>query len=181
VSTPPGPLFTPPIVLPVRFRSRHVARTIFAYLSQRLTEAGWVHDPVNFGATAITLQESPPEDVTTIAVNTVAVTIGDEPADLDEQLGGGLVSVEYPVLVDVFGESYSLSQSLAADVKDALSRRVIPAYDWSNGGPTLLDGSLIEFVDVSGPRTPASSQALAGAARHWRVLTAIAYTTFALP
>jgi hypothetical protein len=174
-------LFPPPIVLPVRFRSRHVARTIFAYVSQRMTEAGWVNDPVNFGATPVTLQEAPPEDVTTIAMNTVAVTVGDEPADFDEQLGGGLVSVEYPVLVDIFGESYSLSQSIAADVKDALARRAIAVYDWSGSGPTLLEGSLIEFFEVSGARTPASPQALAGAARHWRVLTAVAYTTFAIP
>lgn len=179
------PTFIEPLTPPgMRFRDRHVQQTIQSYLIQQLTRLGWVNDPVNFGGTPMSFMEFPPDENSAsgeIPYNRVAITLGNEPEELEEQLGGGLYSVAYPLYVDIYGEKYSVSRSIGGDVKDCLTRKAIPLYDWtladSHTPPRRLPGAWIEFDSVAGPRAPAGAGA-DGFRRYWRVVQALATTTF---
>lgn len=179
--TSPDPLFAPLPAMPLRFRGRHVTDTVAAFVRQRLDELGWITPPTNLDATPLTFVQTPPQVAAEVQPNTIAVTIGDEPADFEEQLGGDLVSVEYPVYVDIYAETRPLAYRIGSDVKDILSRRTIPLLDWTGATPVPVAGSSIEFDNVSGPRTPEGAAALQGMDRHWRVVQAVAYTYFAVP
>jgi hypothetical protein len=179
--TGPDPLFAPLPAMPLRFRGRHVTDTVAAFVRQRLDELGWVTPPTNLDATPVTFVQAPPQVPAEVVPNTIAVTLGDEPADFEEQLGGELVSVEYPVFVDLYAESRALAYRIGSDVKDILTRRTIPLLDWTTDPPVTVPGSSIEFDNVSGPRTPEGAAALQGMDRHWRVVQATAYTYFAVP
>ena len=174
------PTFIPPIMPALRFRGRHVQQTIASYVAQQMDTLGWVSAPINFAGTPMTFIESVPEETaanTAVAPNTLAITLGDEPDELEEQLGGGLYTVRYPLFIDIYGESYSGSRSIAIDVKDILTRKSIPVFDWS-AVPTQVLGSWIEFENVRGPGTPQGSLNASGFRKFWRTVTGQALATF---
>lgn len=175
------PSFIPPILPALRFRGRHVQQTIASYIQQQMTDLGWVDSPVNFGGTMMTFIESPPEETaaaTAVPPNTMSISLGDEPDELEEQMGGGLYTVLYSLFVDIYGESYSGSRSIAIDVKDILTRKSIPVFDWTASTPAQVLGAWIEFQNVSGSRTPQAALNAEGFRKYWRVVTAGALVTF---
>lgn len=180
------PTFVDPILPALRFRSRHVQETIASYLKQYLAQLGWVDAPVNFGTTPVTFMLFPPEDERAtkgeIPPNRIAITLGNEPDELEEQLGGGLYSVAYPLFVDIYGEHFSISRSIGNDVKDLLTRKAIDLFDWTladeTHAPVQVPGAWIEFNNVAGPRMPAGATTAEGFRRYWRVVQAVALTTF---
>lgn len=175
----------------LRFRQRHVHQTISDYLVSNLQQLGWgnsaagpddpVNANVNFGGVPMTFVETPPDEAgVAIAANSMSIAIGDEPSDQVEQLGGGLISVGYPLIVDIYGQDHSFSVSISQDVKDLLSRKVIPLYSYMAVPRTPVAGSYIEFEDVIGPERPEGGQTASADSfrRYWRTMRATATTYF---
>lgn len=155
----------------LRFRQRHVHRTIRDYVQSGLTNLGWVDEPVNFGTTPVTFIDVQPEEAgISIAPNTVALTLGDEPADRDEELGAGLRSCAYTVFVDVYGADAPTAISIASDVRDLLRDQIIALADYTTDVNGATTASTIEFetVIIEKPATVVLDN------RHWRVVKATA-------
>lgn len=160
----------------MRFRYRHTHKTLCAYIEARLTTLGWVNSPINFGTTAVTFTEiQPDENGEKIEPNVVAITLGDGPDDVLEELGGGLYSISYPLFVDVYATNQSLAVSIADDVKDSLNHDMsIPLYDWTNPSAPVQQSDYITFEKVFGPERPPVSVASNDFRRHWRVVKGLA-------
>lgn len=158
----------------MRFRVRHVQQTIADHVESELTRLGWVTPPVNFGTDPLTFLEVAPEDTTPVAANTVATTVGEEGEDVHQQMGGGLLAVDYPVYIDVYGASGGITVSIASDVKAILRDAIIAVVDQGSGQPVE---ELIEFQDVRVVR-PAGAGTGAEFKRFWRTVTATANVTF---
>lgn len=160
----------------MRFRQRFVQKTIATHLEGQLVALGWVNAPINFGATAVAVIETDPEDLpAALKSNTVAISMGDEAEDTVEELGGGFYSVETPVFFDIFGDSHAVAVAIASDIKEMYTRgKRLTVQDWTTGSavPTT---EYIDFETVVGPIRP---QGTLGASdpflKHWRVVKAMA-------
>jgi hypothetical protein len=172
-------LFAFAVVPSLRFMSRQVHKTVARYVEEKLTELGWVNDPVNFGTVPLTFQEAIPEDNgKSVETNTVSITIGDVSEDIARELGGGYYEVIMPIFVDVYGQTASTSQSIADDVKEQMTRGVIiPVYDWTASTP-VVTSTTIEFENVLGPERPQASQALSDFRKYWRVVKVEAHVFY---
>lgn len=171
-------LFAPAVVAGTRFRSRHVQKTVASFLQEKLGELGWLTPPINFGSTPVTFKEiQPDENGLTVVANTVSVTGGDLGESLDQQLGGGIWELVIPFFVDVYGETSSVSTSIAEDLREQLAYgRVLPLLDWSDvQAPVSVEGSYIEMENVVGPERPQAGQLSADFRRNWRVVKAEAH------
>lgn len=166
------PLFGLPAPISLRFRSRHAHKTVAAYIEEKLTQLGWVGSAVPFGATPLTFKEVvPDENGVAVAANTVSITAGDLSEDALAELGGGLWEVVLPIFIDVYGDSASIAQSIAEDVREQLTRgMVIPMFDWSDVQAPALDGGYIEFEGVVGPERPQASAVSQDFRKFWRVV-----------
>jgi hypothetical protein len=133
----------------MRFRSRHVHETLKQYVTDTLTSQGWVSAPVNFGTTPVTvLGHMPLEAGETPAPNTVAVSLGDESKQEDEELGAGLQSVRYVFFVDVWGATEGVGESIAQDVKDAFVNKVLTLRDFTSDADGTATTDQLEFEMV---------------------------------
>jgi hypothetical protein len=160
-----------------RFRQRHVHKTLVDYLRNGLVDRGWVTPPINFGTTPVTFMEAQPEEGgIRVPPNTVAITIGDEAEDLDEEMGAGLQSCAYALFVDIYGADNSSAVSIASDIKDLLKNMYLPLRDYttvSGGAPTE---HMIELEDVTVERATTSTGAIDK--RFWRIVKAMAVLYF---
>src|SRR5687768_14927970 len=107
----------------MRFRGRHVHRTIALHLETELRALGWktqedvtLGSPVILGALPVSYEQFEPDEVVDIQPNVVSITLGDEPSARDEELGDGLRELALPVFVDIYAENQSTALSIAADV-----------------------------------------------------------------
>lgn len=165
----------------LRFRTRAVHNTIADYLVAKMTSAGWVSAPVNLGARPLNIiRFTPDTNDTSITPNVMAITLGNEPAEKVEQLGGGLSSIHYPLYVDVYGENQGITTSICNDAHDALFLQVIPIYDYSTDPRSAVPGSYVQFESVTGPFMPPQAEISAtdSLRRFWRTLQADAWTFF---
>ncbi len=156
----------------MRFRVRHVHKTIADYLEAELDRLGWVREPINFGTTPMTFLEFQPDEAgTTIAANTVAITLGDEPAAADLEMGDGLREIAYPLFVDVYGANQSIAASIASDIKQLLEDRYMAVLDFSASSAGVATAERIELDkdDVSVEKPDAASGAQ-DFRRFWRVV-----------
>ena len=155
----------------LRFRVRHVHKTLADYLESELTRLGWVNAPVNFATQPMTFLEFQPDEAgKAIAANTVAITLGDEPAGTDEEMGGGLREIAFPVFVDVYGATQSIASSIASDVKAAMEDRFLRVLDFTTSPGVATDEQIeLDKDDVTVER-PQASQAMGDFRRYWRVV-----------
>jgi len=141
----------------LRHAPRHVHQTVADYATAQLTALGWLTaGSVPFGLDPVTIIDVRPfvgsKLDNHIVPGVVTVTLGNEAAPIDEELGGPLASQDYPMFVDVFMELDSAALALAADLKDAFlgrhatSKRFIPVIDQATETP--VPGWQIEFDDV---------------------------------
>lgn len=157
----------------LRFRTRFLHATVFDYIRANLGDLGWTTGLINFDTDPVkVIDYQPDERGERINVNTVAVTMGDVPATVEEELGadeGGLVSIPYRVYLDVYMQETALTIALCDDLRDMFERLTLQLEDKINGG--FVDGVLASVEDVVGPeRPPSSSQSNEGFKRSWRVV-----------
>lgn len=165
----------------MRFRTRHIHKTICSYLETQMATLGWVNDPINFGASPLTFQEiQPDENGETVTPNLLAITLGDVDQDTLEQLGGGVWNMPIPVFFDVYGDNGSVAVSIADDVRDLVSRgQIISVYDWTDPSNPVKQDDYIEFERVVGPERPQASIGSTDFRKHWRVVKGIARVYYA--
>jgi hypothetical protein len=165
----------------LRFRYRFVHETMALYVRTGLIALGWGDievDPdatVNFGTTPLTYVVMQPEnEQAPIADNTVIVTLGDEPNAVDEELGDGLRSIEFPTFIDIYGVNQSISQAIASDVKDLLEDKYTPVLDFAEDPPALTS----ELIELNKDDLlivhPQSALAATDVRKQWRVVKTFA-------
>ena len=113
----------------LRHAPRHVHRTVFDHVEAQLASLNWTNAAATpFGAPAVTLVDTPIVDGDQIRqqaeAGKVFVTLGDEPAPSEEELGGPLHSQEYVIFFDVFMVAHGHAVSLASDIRDILLGRI---------------------------------------------------------
>jgi hypothetical protein len=155
-----------------RFRSRFVHATIVDATKTALDQLGWLNAPINFDTAPIrVLDYQPDERGEKVNVNTVAVTLGDVPADADEELGaavGGLRSASYPIWCDIYMQEQALSVAVADDLRDTFSDLALQLEDKIHGG--FVSGVIIHVEDIIGPERPPSANTNDTFKKFWRVL-----------
>lgn len=157
----------------MRHRQRHVHATIVRHVRETLTSSGWVNDPVNFGSTAVTLLDYEPQQAgETPALNTVAVSIGDQGEDAAYELGGGLTVCPYVVFVDVYGESEPIGIAISEDIKEALNYEIVALRDFTTDAAGVETSGQIEFESVIVETIPTATTTLDK--RSWRSVKATA-------
>jgi hypothetical protein len=166
----------------LRFRYRHVHQTVCDYLKSQMMLLNWGDaslpstDPANanvpFGAAPLTYMEiQPDEEGQPVAVNTVAITLGDGGTDLLDQMGGGFYDLDIPVYFDVYGENQGITVSIACDIKDIVSYEpTIWVNDYTSSAAGVPTTEQIRFEDVYGPERPPASQVSTDFRKHWRMV-----------
>lgn len=164
----------------LRFRDRHVAKSIGEFMRQGLIELGWVNDPVNFGTTPFTFAEYQPEESgKDIVVNTVAVTEGDPGIVEPAEMGDGLWTYVLPVFVDVYAENRELAKSVAGDMHSWIFKHpVIPVRDWTDPDHPVESDVTVEWENLEGPVTPAIASTATDIKRHWKVVKVEAHVYY---
>lgn len=167
----------------MRHRVRSVYQSIYDHLNAQLAELGWL-TAGGAKSVPVTMQQYVPDETgQSLPPNTVAVTLGEESGENEEELGDRLVSVDLQVFVDVYGENQAITLALADDVKDILRGRInglsrfVPAFDYStyDGTPESRTavGDAIEMLAVG--RQPARAVELR---RNWQIVSAIAHIEY---
>lgn len=170
----------------LRFRVRHVHRTLADHLEAQLILLGWgnsaapagdpVNAAVNFGTTPVTFIEFQPDEAgKEVKANTVAITLGDEPSAEDEELGDGLRVIKFPLFVDIYGADQSIAASIASDVKRLLEDLYLPVRDYTTvpGGAVSSEYLELDKDDVVIEK-PQATLGLADFKRYWRVVKTMA-------
>lgn len=167
----------------LRFRTRSVHATLADDVRAALTELGWIVTApggrVNFGVAPVTVVDYQPEErQEPVKVNTVAVTLGDAPADEDEELGasvGGLRSVTYPVYLDCYMNEQAIAVAICDDLVEHFTDLALEVTDVVTGG--VADGVTLVIEDVAGPRRPPAASGGEAFRRNWRIveLSAVLY------
>ncbi len=156
----------------VRFRTRFLHATIVDIVRENLLTLGWAADPVNFSTHPVRVIDYQPDDrAERVAVNTVAVTIGDVGNAVDEELGashGGLRSQEYPIFIDVYMEEQALSVALIDDLRDVFTDAIFPLRDKIHGGD--VPAAQVAVEEVIGPERPPAASSNDHFKRYWRIL-----------
>lgn len=172
----------------LRFRYRHVHQTVADYIIEALEALGWGNagkahdDPINLvvnfetdPATYVTFQ--PDEAGKPIVANTIAITLGDEPAADDNEMGSTLRTVQFPVFVDIYGANQSIAQSIASDVKRLFEDRYLLVKDYT--ADAISTAEQVEFdkddVDIT---KPIASVGATDFKRYWRVVKTTARVTY---
>jgi hypothetical protein len=154
-----------------RHPTRHIHATIFNMVSAGLAARGWVTAPINFGTTAVTLLDfQPDEKGVTIEPNTVAVTLGDVGTDTFMELGAGLWSRRYPVFIDAYGATTSITEAICDDIRASLPvlGQAFPVVDQTT--MTNVVGCDLEVESLLGPERPSVATTFDGLKRNWRVM-----------
>lgn len=157
----------------IRFRSRHLHATFFDDLIVQLTALGWTNAPVNFGALPVTVIDFVPDErATQIAINTVAVSLGDFGNDDDEELGaamdGAVRSAVYNVYIDVYMAEQSLALAICDDIRDSYRDRVLELIDQITETPVV--NTYIEIEAILGPERPPAQVGAEQFKRYWRTM-----------
>lgn len=155
----------------LRHRSRHIHATLYNHLRNELTALGWITPPVNFGTEPVTLVDYQPEERgERIEHNTVAVSLGDIPADQEEELGartGGLLSGLYPVFIDVYMADQPLSVAICDDIRDVFQMAYLSVIDQVTGDPSDY---VMDIEEVHGPERPNAQIGAEQFKRYWRIM-----------
>lgn len=164
----------------LRFRTRHVHKTLADYIEAQMSALGWVLPPTNFDTTPMTFIEFQPDEAgKSVKANTVAITLGDEPSAVDEELGDGLRVIKYPVFVDIYGENQSIAASIASDVKRILEDVYMPVRDFTTTTSGVASTEYLELDkdDVVIEKPPAAA-GIADFKRYWRVVKTMAHVHY---
>ena len=167
----------------LRHAARHVQEGLADDLEAALGDLGWTGTNVPFGTRALEVvrRRMDESEMKSITDNLAAISWGDEPDYTEAELGGGLVSVEHVMFVDIVGVNDSISLAIAADVKDVLSgvapgtTRFHVVRDYAQTPPAQVLGWQVEVDDVVRERPAAEWR------RFWQVVKATATVYFPGP
>ena len=161
----------------LRHAPRHIQESIADDLETALMALGWLGPTgVPFGTKPVDVQRKRMDEseMKAITGNTVVISWGDEPDWVEEELGGGLVSVSPVMFVDVVGVSDPISLAIASDVKDVLAgthpnySRFHQVRDQTQTPPVPVPGWQVEITDVIRERPTADWR------RYWQTVKATA-------
>jgi hypothetical protein len=171
---------TVPLHQALRFRDRHVTKSIGQFIEDGLIQLGWVNSPVNFGATPFTFKEYAPEESgKDIAVNTLAVSVGDPGITEPHEMGQGIWTYPCDVFIDVYAESRELAKSLAGDMHDWIFQHpIIRVQDWTDPLNPLPSDVTVEWEDLEGPLTPNVASSAVDIKKHWKVIRVTAHVYY---
>lgn len=163
---------------------RHAVRHLQTGVEDRvhaILDAGnWLSAPTAFNARPVLLVRRRLEDKDVVSGNTVAVLFGDETADLEAELGGGLRQFRLICWVDIIATSDAILMALSADLKDGLTGRNpafspwLPVLDYT----TTRDGVAVpgwsaEFIEVARSKPDPSEWR-----RDWATINAVLEVSF---
>lgn len=117
----------------MRHFSRHLEATIQNLVHDHLVTTGWLPAPNQvgfetlFGAKPVVFQRDRLDESTLTAVepNLVAVSFGNQSDDVPQEVGGGLITQEHVVFVDVIAENLGIALALAEDVRDLMVGKTV--------------------------------------------------------
>jgi hypothetical protein len=166
----------------LRFSSRHIHHTVADYVKAQMAALSWTtagsvpfDAPVLKFTTATAMPSNRTDLVKTIEPGMVAITVGDEPDTIEEELGGELVTLELPIFFDIFMDSDATALAVANDIRDILkgrisgSKRHLPVVDQITSAEVA--GWTIELTDVERARPDHN-------VLHWQIVKVTATTTF---
>lgn len=166
----------------LRHSSRHIHHSVADYVKAQMAALLWTTPgsvPFDAPVVRFTTNTAIPNNRTDLAraiePGMVAITVGDEPDTVEEELGGELVTLELPIFFDIFMDSDATALAVANDIRDVLkgrlagSKRVIPVVDQVTSTP--VDGWVIEFTDVERARPEHN-------VLHWQIVKVTATTQF---
>lgn len=161
----------------MRHRQRHLHYTILKHLREELTLLGWTSGDGNFGSPLVTfLDYEPIEAGKTPALNTVAVSMGDQGEDTAFEMGGGMYECRYTVFVDIYPANEPIGVALADDIKFAMVDEIIPLKVFTTDPNGVEVDAQIEFDDVMVEVIPSAASTLDK--RSWRAVKATAVCFF---
>lgn len=173
----------------MRWPTRQVQASIALHVKTALDDLGWFADvptlteyPVRWDA------DFDPEGMVSgggpTGENLIGLSLGDTPDNVAQEMGGGLLAVNVPVFIDVYGEKRGVALNLSDDIQGVLQgelwtpSRYIPLYDHSQDPPVLVTDRALEarMVEAAWP-SGGSGVAVAEWRRRWRVVrfTATSY------
>jgi len=156
----------------LRHAPRHIQETIADDLETAMTALGWLGPTgVPFGTKPLEFQRKRMDEseMRAITGNTAVISWGDEPDWREEELGGGLVSVNHVFFVDVVGTNDPIALAIASDVKDVMSgantwSRFHQVRDYTQTPPAVVTGWQAEVMDVQRERPTADWR------RYWQTV-----------
>lgn len=172
----------------LRFRYRHVHATLFADIRSRMIELGWgdsslpanapANATVNFGTGPATYVDYPPEEIGPVNPNTIVVTLGDEPAAEDLEMGSTFREVAIPLFVDVYGANQSIAVSIASDIKDICEDAYLVVRDHTQVPPAPTNEVIELDKDDVGVSRPSASIGAQDFKRYWRTVNTLARVSY---
>lgn len=154
----------------MRFRERHVHQTMVDYVTDVLTDAGWLAATPPLGAPALTILDYEPQQAGEIPpIHSVCVSIGDQGPGRAFDLGGDLLYAKYAVFIDIYPESESIGKAIASDIYDSLVETYVALNDYTNSPPSP-NGEALEMSHVVVQSIPTTGTKIDS--RSWRVVKA---------
>jgi hypothetical protein len=163
----------------LRWPTRQLHQSIANHLKAGMTALGWFEIPNPNGLTTGLLWD-PDYDVEEHVLgdaapvpNLIGISMEMTPDSRPQEMGGGIVSVSYPVTIDIYGENRSQALNMGDDIMAILRgeqwapSRYIPLYDHSQTPPELLTDRVCEATLIEG-RWPAGTQV--EWRRRWRIV-----------
>ncbi len=144
-------------------RTRMILESVLRAIEADLTTRGWFSD----GEFApITIIDEYPDDTDEVAINTIAVSLGESYTEPME-LGARSETVTFPIFIDMFAESDGLGRHVVGDVYSYLMKNQrFTVYDYREATPT--EEFVVQYVEHSG-ETRKPDRAVNAWQKHWHV------------
>lgn len=145
----------------MRHSSRMAKQTIFQYLKSQLDALEWTNATAAsrpFQAAQVELHDTVPaesEQRAKLVAGYVALSMGSEPALVEQEMGGPLGLTQIPVAVDLLMDSQGAAHALACDIRDIFlgcftnSSRSIVVNDYTTNAAGVPNNDyVVEFDQV---------------------------------
>ena len=162
----------------LRHPTRHVQKALEDRVKATLDEAGWFADPAPWGTPPVSFHDVRIANESRVRVegSMVAVSFGDSTSDFPEELGGGLIRINYIFLVDVITDRSAVTVAIVDDIRDNLSGRraspMLSLMDYGLTPPEPLVGWSAELQNVGIQKSDPFE-----AKRHWTTLGGVVEVT----
>ncbi len=127
-------------------RDRAILESILKDIEAHLTTLGWFDS--GRAHKTITMIDEYPDDNTEVALNTIAVSIGDVRSTSTE-MGSIAETINVPIFIDMFAENDALGRHVIGDIASHVHKQgQFDVYDYNQATPNvefivmLMEGSL---------------------------------------